>query len=111
MSIINGIKALYQRLTAMDDLHPEHTAIMFHWPQRYGEKPLPDMVFMLDGLLHGEVLHQTLDALLEEHAPHTDGSADVLTEVTLFWHYEDGHWDSTELCSHYYPAHNPHKPA
>lgn len=93
------IRALWRQLTAVE-LHPENTAIVLHWPGG----TTPDLTFVFPRLLQGPPLDTILDALLEEHVPATDGSQEVLTEITLFWHNADGAWDMEELLSHYYPT-------
>lgn len=88
------------------DLEAEHTAIMLHWDGACGagNRPPSDRTFITPGILRGEQLHQHVDALLEEHAPATDGSIDVVTDVSVFWHHPDGRWELEEFVSHYYAA-------
>lgn len=88
------IRRLWHRLTAME-LQQCHTAIALHWSD--GDRP--DVTCMLRGIIRGEELHRRLDALLEEHAYHP--TCDTVTDVTVFWHTEDGRWDCEELRSHY----------
>ena len=107
MRLLKELWRLLLRLPPVRELEPEHTAIVMHWPHRHKGQILHDRVFMVSGVLHDEVLHQTLDALIEEHVPATDGSEDVLTEITLFWHYADGRWETEDICSHYYQPHEP----
>jgi len=84
------------------ELDAEHTAIMLHWDCAPGTKPLLDRTFITPAILKGEQLHSHVDALLEEHVPATDGSQEVVTEVSIFWHHPDGRWDLEEFVSHYY---------
>ena len=107
MRLLKELRRLFFRLPPVRELEPEHTAIVMHWPHRHQGRILHDRVFMVSGLLHDEALHQTLDALIEEHAPATDGSEDVVTEITLFWHHADGCWETEDICSHYYQPHEP----
>lgn len=101
MNAFNAIGRLWHRI--MDEPPAQHTAIVFHWPARTAGE-LEDRTFVLRGVLRGEALDRVLDALLEEHVPATDGSQEVITEITLFWHLSDGGWDMEELVSHYYPT-------
>ena len=100
MNPLNAMGRLWHRI--MDEPPAQHTAIVFHWPSSVGGA-LEDRTFVLKGIHKGPALDTILDALLEEHAPATDGSRDVITEITLFWHLNDGGWDMDELVSHYYP--------
>ena len=79
------------------DLEASHTAVMLHW-----DFPRPDVTIVWPQLLHGEELHRRIDALIEEHVATTKGQAEVLTEVTIWWHHPDGVWESEEFVSHYY---------
>lgn len=87
----------------MVELLPNQTAICFHWP--YDNKP--DQFFLLTGIHTTQALDSTIDALLEEHVPCTRGTQEVLTEITLYWCYEDGSWDDEEIVSHYYADAQP----
>jgi hypothetical protein len=71
---------------------------MLHWPS--GIKP--DLTVIVEGVRRGESLHEWVDALLEEHVPATDGTCEVVTEVSIFWHHANGWWETTEFVSHYY---------
>jgi hypothetical protein len=88
------------------ELEVAHTAIVLHWDGAYspGNSPQSDRTFITPGILQGELLHQHVDALLEEHAPATDGSIDCITDVSVFWHHPDGRWELEEFVSHYYAA-------
>ena len=95
MKPLNAIRRLWHRL--MEEPPVSHTAIVLHWPTA-----VEDRTFILRGIHKGHQLDSVLDALLEEHVPATDGSQEVLTEITLFWHHADGSWEMEELLSHYY---------
>lgn len=100
---MNPLKTLWHRLMGTpEELAAEHTAIVLHWPSPSGAGELVDRTFVLPGVLQGPALHTALDALIEEHAPATDGTEDVITEITIFWHRQDGSWDMEEVLSHYY---------
>lgn len=94
MNPTSKLRNLWHRLTGME-LQQCHTAIAFHW----ADCTRSDQTFMLRGIIRGEALHQRLDALLEEHS--YNATCDTVTDVTIFWHTEDGHWDCEELQSHY----------
>lgn len=96
MRLLTYIRSLWHQLM---DLHPAHTAIVFHWD----DATRSDVVFMRPGIHQGEQLHAILDTLLEEHAAPTS-SEDVYTEVTIFWHHPSGSWEMDELTSHYCAA-------
>lgn len=102
MNPLHRIKAAWHRYFVMNDLAAEHTAVVLHWPAPHQGEQLVDKTFMLRGLLKNEALERIIDALIEEHAPATDGSHDVITEITLFWHDANGAWDMDEIVSHYY---------
>lgn len=102
MNPLNAIRRLWHRL--MDEPPVSHTAIVLHWPTTCYATALEDRTFVLRGILTGHQLDSALDALLEEHVPATDGSVEVLTEITIFWHHADGSWDMDDLVSHYYAA-------
>lgn len=107
MNPLHAIRSLWHQL--VDEPAAQHTAIVFHWPARVAGE-LQDRTFVLPGVLRDAALDNALDALLEEHVPATDGSQEVLTEITVFWHLDDGHWEMTELVSHYYGPHATEAP-
>ena len=100
---MNLLRRIARRLSAMTELEASHTAIVLHWP----DNSSIDVTFVLRGIVDGEPLHRCVDALLEEHAPATDGSLEVVTEVSIFWHHPDGAWDMEEFLSHYYATEPP----
>ena len=101
MNPLTRLRHLWHRLQAME-LQQRHTAICFHWPNGICGKQCSDLTFMLNGIYTGEQLHQLIDTLLEEHScPPANDPQDVITEVTLFWHQEDGSWDTEEYTSHF----------
>ena len=75
-------------------LPPVHTAALLHWPAA-ARPQADDILFIYPGIIHGEELHVKVDALLEEHALaySQDGEAsELVTEIILYWHYDDGTW-------------------
>lgn len=94
MNPTSKLRNLWHRITGMD-LQQCHTAIAFHW----ADCSRPDVTFMLRGILRAEALHTALDALIEEHA--YSATHDVITDVTVFWHTDDGHWDCEEIQSRF----------
>lgn len=82
----------------MIELSPSQTAILLHWPYH----PIQDQSFILPGIHATSTLDPTIDALLEEHVPSSNGSQEVLTEITIFRCYPNGAWDSEDIVSHYY---------
>ena len=106
--MMKQLKTLWHQLMGdAADLAAEHTAIVLHWPSATGIGQLIDKTFMLPGILNGPALDGILDALIEEHVPATDGTAEVITEISLFWHHADGAWDMEEILSHYYTPSAP----
>jgi hypothetical protein len=80
------------------DVEASHTAVMLHWPAAHQH----DLTIVWPAMIRGEELHRRIDALIEEHVATTRGQADVVTEVTIWWHHPDGVWESEEFVSHYY---------
>lgn len=74
--------------------------MVFHWPPPHHQ--LQDRVFTFPQILQDAALHNRIDILLEEHVPATDGTCEVITEISVFWHQLDGTFDMTEFVSHYY---------
>lgn len=81
----------------MRDLEPAHTAIVLHW---CGTALIPDRTFIIEGIVQGEELHRLIDVLLDEHLMKGE-RAQIETEITLFWHHPDGHWDTQDYLSTY----------
>lgn len=81
----------------MNELEPEHTAIILHWT---GDSVEPDKTFVLAGIHQGEPLHRIIDSLLEEHIS-LKQRQQLQTEITLYWHFGNGAWHSQEYLSTY----------
>jgi hypothetical protein len=84
------------------ELEVAHTAIMLHWDCPPGGIPQVDQTFVIPRIITGDQLHQHVDCLLEEHVQASDGSAEVVTDVSIWWHHPDGRWELEEFVSHYY---------
>ena len=96
MDALTAFRAIRHRFQGME-LPRGHSCIAFHWPHRPGA----DAVFQYKGVLRGEPLHQRIDVLLAEYS--YDADAPVLTEITVFRHYEDGYWETEDHRSHLMP--------
>lgn len=87
----------HSRTGNVTELPPGHTAVCLCWTQPDGQ-PLPpgqhiDRTFVLPGILQGMQLDDRLDTLLDEHVTGTDAAL----ELCLWWHYEDGHWETSTV--------------
>ncbi len=84
------------------ELATDTTAVVLHWPECLDPSCRADRVFLYEGIHGGEILHQLIDTLLEEHTPPAIGDTPAVTDVSVFWHLPNGRWEMDELRSERY---------
>lgn len=108
--IMRTILTYLRRIMGLDEERlGEVTVIAFRWPpstsapSHKGMKmAAPDRFFVLEGLHHGEPLHERIDLLLSEHSPaafpHCVEEEEVATEIEVYWHVGE-QWYKREYLS------------